>query len=95
MPAVNQRFALSLPALVSELSKQSFSIVSCPILACSAFTTAPWSRDDDLPKTPAALSVRCRFQVVIRVGWTSQCCQFAESLLTDNGFQSHPRFEGR
>ena len=39
MPAVDYRFALSNPALVSALSKKSFSSVSCPILACMAFTS--------------------------------------------------------
>jgi hypothetical protein len=33
--AVDHRFALSNPALVSAPSKKSFSSVSCPILACS------------------------------------------------------------
>ena len=33
--SVNHGFALSNPALVSALSKKSFSSVSCPILACS------------------------------------------------------------
>jgi hypothetical protein len=32
---VNHRFALSNPALVSALSKKSFSSVNWPILACS------------------------------------------------------------
>ena len=38
------------------------------------FTSAPWSRDDDVPKTESAFSVSCRFQVVIWFGWTSYCC---------------------
>ena len=36
---VNQRFAPSNPALLSAPSKKSFSRVSSPILACSAFTS--------------------------------------------------------
>ena len=39
MGAVNYLFALSNPTLVSALSKKSFSNVSCPILACRAFTS--------------------------------------------------------
>src|SRR5262249_30964604 len=40
---VDHRFALSNPALLSAPSKKSFSSVSSPILACSAFTsTAGW-----------------------------------------------------
>ena len=37
--AVDHRFALSNPALVSAPSKKSFSNVSSPILACSDFTS--------------------------------------------------------
>ena len=37
--AVDHRFALSNPALVSAPSKKSFSSVSSPILACSDFTS--------------------------------------------------------
>src|SRR5256714_10259607 len=36
---VDNRFALSNPALVSAPSKKSFSSVSSPILACSDFTS--------------------------------------------------------
>jgi hypothetical protein len=36
---VDHRFALSNPALLSALSKKSFSSVSSPILACSDFTS--------------------------------------------------------
>src|SRR6266545_4750177 len=36
---VDHRFALSNPALSSAPSKKSFSSVSSPILACSAFTS--------------------------------------------------------
>ena len=70
--AVDQRFALNSPTLVSALSKKSFSNVNCPILACRAFRSISglaW----DLSKIPAALSVNCRFQVVIWLGWTSNC----------------------
>jgi hypothetical protein len=37
--AVDHRFALSKPALVSAPSKKSFSSVSSPILACNDFTS--------------------------------------------------------
>src|SRR6516164_11300803 len=37
--AVDHRFALSNPALVSAPSKKSFSSVSSPILPCSDFTS--------------------------------------------------------
>src|SRR5262252_504967 len=37
--AVDHRFALSNPALVSASSKKSFSSVSSPILACSTFAS--------------------------------------------------------
>src|SRR5674476_1554548 len=37
--AVDHRFALSKPALVSAPSKKSFSSVSAPILACNDFTS--------------------------------------------------------
>jgi hypothetical protein len=39
MAAVNHRFALSNPALVSAPSKKSFSRVSSPILARSVLTS--------------------------------------------------------
>ena len=39
VPAVDHRFALSNPALVSAPSKKSFSSVNSPILACSDFTS--------------------------------------------------------
>ena len=56
--AVNHRFALSKPALVSAPSKKSFSNVSSPILACSAFksTAASFASLFSWPKTPAAPS---------------------------------------
>src|SRR5690606_42012027 len=37
MIAINHRFALSRPALLSAPSKKSFSSVSWPILACRVF----------------------------------------------------------
>jgi hypothetical protein len=64
MGAVDYRFALSNPALVSALSKKSFSNVSCPILACIAFTSTGGLDSLLLPKSSAARSLSCRFQSV-------------------------------
>jgi len=53
--AVDHRFALSSPALVSAPSKKSFSSASWPILACSAFrSTGGCAGVDDPPNTSAA-----------------------------------------
>src|SRR6266496_5706899 len=66
--AVDHRFALSNPALVSAPSKKSFSRVSSPILACSDFTstaggTAPLPPPG--PNTSAAPPSSCAFHDVI------------------------------
>src|SRR5271167_668491 len=64
--AVDHRFALSRPALLSAPDKKSFSSVSSPILACKTFrstggaVSAAWP-----PNTPAAPSSNCVFQAVI------------------------------
>src|SRR5258705_7819723 len=47
--AVDHRFALSNPALVSAPSKKSFSSVSSPILACSDFTSTAGVTGAGLP----------------------------------------------
>src|SRR6266850_8216221 len=47
--AVDHRFALSNPALVSAPSKKSFSSVSSPILACSDFTSTAGAAVARLP----------------------------------------------
>jgi len=54
--AVDHRFALSKPALVSAPSKKSFSSVNSPILACSDFTSIAGAAGAMLPepKTPEA-----------------------------------------
>jgi hypothetical protein len=57
---VDHGFALSNPAMVSPLSKKSFSSASCPILACSGTqstgsSAGPWSN------TTAARSSSCFF----------------------------------
>src|SRR6266702_6175236 len=56
VPAVDHRFALSNPALVSAPSKKSFSSVNSPILACSDFTSTAGAADGPPPgpKTPEA-----------------------------------------
>src|SRR3979490_2046810 len=66
--AVDHRFALSKPALVSAPSKKSFSSVSSPIFACSDFTStagcaAPLPPSG--PKTSAAPPSSCAFHEVI------------------------------
>ena len=53
--AVDHRFALSNPALVSAPSKKSFSSVSSPIFACSAFTSTAWGTGP-LPPGPNTLA---------------------------------------
>src|SRR5262249_61964772 len=66
--AVDHRFALSNPALLSAPSKKSFSNVSSPILACSDFTSTTGVVDAWLPpglKTSAAPSSSCPFHNVI------------------------------
>jgi hypothetical protein len=65
--AVDHRFALSNPALVSAPSKQSFSSVSSPILACSDFTSVAGAASAMFPdpKTPEAPPSNWAFQAVI------------------------------
>src|SRR6267154_5460569 len=66
--AVDHRFALSNPALVSAPSKKSFSNVSSPIFACSDFTSIAGSVvavPPPGPKTSAAPPSSCAFHVVI------------------------------
>src|SRR5262249_47943837 len=71
---VDHRLAFSNPALLSAPSKKSFSNVSSPILACSAFTSTGGVADLlplPRPNTSAAAASSCAFQVVIWFGWTS------------------------
>src|SRR5476649_2151388 len=66
--AVDHRFALSKPALVSAPSKKSFSSVSAPILACNDFTSMTGSCAAALPPGPntsAAAPSSCAFHDVI------------------------------
>src|SRR5208282_1006456 len=66
---VDHRFAFSRPALLSALSKKSFSRVSSPILACRALRSTAAAAGSVLasPKTPEAPSRSCVFHCVI--GW--------------------------
>src|SRR5258706_26043 len=71
MPAVDHRFAFSNPALLSAPSKKSFSSVSSPIFACSAFTSTLGDAGAALPpppKTSEAPLSSCAFQAVIWFG---------------------------
>ncbi|MEY9491129.1 hypothetical protein ABIF33_000149 [Bradyrhizobium elkanii] len=69
MTAVDHRFALSRPALVSAPDKKSFSNASSPILACNAFKSTGVSADVlSCPNTPAAPSRSWFFQIVIWFG---------------------------
>src|SRR5205085_11291981 len=57
MGAVDHRFALSRPALLSAPDKKSLVNVSSPILACNVFTSTAGVDGSDLgsdPNTPAA-----------------------------------------
>src|SRR3954451_5523525 len=59
MGAVDHRFALSRPALLSAPDKKSLVSVSSPILACSVFTSTAGVAGSDLgsePNTPASPS---------------------------------------
>src|SRR3954464_12358522 len=59
MGAVDHRFALSRPALLSAPDKKSLVSVSSPILACNVFTSTAGVDGSDLgsePNTPAAPS---------------------------------------
>src|SRR5262245_24283175 len=71
MIAVDHRFALSNPALVSAPSKKSFSSVSSPIFACRAFTSTVGTADAvplPAPNTSTAPPSSCAFQIVTWFG---------------------------
>src|SRR5260370_30692145 len=67
--AVDHRFTLSMPALMSAPSKKSFSSASSPILAWRAFKSTGGASQlgTPEPKTPAAPSSHCAFPAVISV----------------------------
>ena len=79
---VNHRFALSRPALVSALSKKSFSRVSSPIFACSTLMSMGGdSARPELSNTTLIRSSSCVFHCVIWLGCTSNCCDSSEIVL--------------
>src|SRR4051812_34160676 len=83
--AVDHRFALSRPALLSAPDKKSLVSVSSPIFACSVFTSTAGVDGSDLgsdPNTPAAPSRSCAFQAVIWLGWTSNGCASSASVFS-------------
>src|SRR4051812_517869 len=85
MGAVDHRFALSRPALLSAPDKKSLVSVSSPILACNVFTSTAGVAGSDLgsdPNTPAAPSRSCAFQAVIWLGWASNCCASSASVFS-------------
>src|SRR5258706_4102156 len=80
--AIDHRFTLSNPALLSAPSKKSFSSVSCPILACSAFrSTGAASGATAPPNTPAARSINCLRHSVTWLGCTSCLCAISAIVL--------------
>ncbi len=94
--AVDHRFALSMPALVSAPDKKSFSKASWPILACSSFRSTGAGDADSPPNTLAARSSNWFFQSLIWFGCTS--CNLANSASVfspSNGVQGHLGLEDR
>ena len=68
MLAVDHRFALSKPALLSALSKKSFSSVNSPILACNDLMSTSGVGDlpfPDVAKTSTDQACSRSFQAVI------------------------------
>jgi hypothetical protein len=97
--AVNHRFALSRPALVSAPSKKSFSSVSSPIFACSDFTSTACvaaGMPPPVPKTPGRAIEKLTFPLSDLIGVHIELLrQLGERLLPLYGGQSHLRLEGR
>src|SRR5271166_3021239 len=96
--AIDHRFALSRPALVSAPSKKSFSSVSSPILACKLFKSTLGTAASLLswPNTPAAPSRSWLFRLGDLIGVDVELLrQFGQRLLPLNGGQSHLRLEAR
>src|SRR5229473_722130 len=89
---VDHRFALSMPALVSAPSKKSFSSASCPILACSTFTSTGGSSLARGPsKTSPARSSNCCFHCVTCVGCTSNCSASSDTVFSPPPCQCNVR----
>src|SRR5690349_22839543 len=85
MRPVDQRSALSRPALLSAPAKKSFSKISSPILACRVFTSTTGAASPAAlpePNNPAAASTKCPFQAVIWFGCTSYCCANSASVFS-------------
>src|SRR5450631_1116467 len=83
--AVDHRFALNSPALVSAPSKKSFSSVNSPILAWRVLTSTvdvAASALASLPKTPTAPSSNWLFHCVIWLACTSNCCASSASVFS-------------
>jgi hypothetical protein len=95
--AVDHRFALSMPALMSAPSKKPFSSASSPILACSAFRSTggvPFAGAS--PNTAA----RALEQLVLPVGdlvgvQIEPLGEFGQRLVAANGGQRNARLERR
>ena len=93
--SVNHGFALSNPALVSALSKKSFSSVNAPILACSGarFTGSGGAPE---PKTSAARSSSRPFQSAIWFGLHLELfAQFSHGAVLSQGGHGHSGLERR
>ena len=97
--AVDHRFALSMPALLSAPAKKSFSSASSPILACSAFkSTAGAAAGLAAPEPNTAgraleqLALPVRDLVGVHI---EQLRQLRQRLLALDGGQRHLRLEGR
>jgi hypothetical protein len=82
MRAIDHRFTLSKPALLSAPSKKSFSSASCPILACRVLRSGVSAVGLVPPKTSAARANNCYFHSVICVGWTLKCSANSVSVLS-------------
>src|SRR5258708_14101538 len=65
--AIDHRLTPSSPALLSALSKKSFSSVNCPILACNTFTSMGGPPGLTLPPshTPPTPSSNYSFQSLL------------------------------
>src|SRR5262249_42716087 len=88
--AVDHRFALSNPALLSAPSKKSFSSVSSPILACSVFTSTTGSADHGC----AAFELRLPLGDLIRVH-VELFCELGKRSIAFDRSKGYFRFEGR
>jgi hypothetical protein len=94
--ALNHRFALPNAALLSALSKKSFSIASCPILACNCLMVALASGAGvPLSNTLTALFSNWLFHCVIWLGWTSTLGQFGQCLVTTHRGKRYLGLEDR